>query len=155
MGQSTDAILGFGWAGNEDEIEELGERDEDDGDISDLEDEETENDGVHEVDEPEDEESDWDIQQELEKEFGVDLNTHCSTESQMPYMFDSGSMVKANRGDPQAIETVHFRSSMGAESKRLNAALAWLWEKHPDMAERWQLPKTFKNLTWVICSDWN
>ena len=73
MGQSTDAILGFGWCG-EGDVEYA---DDTDGDFS--------------------------IREEVEKLFGVELGTHCSNDCPMPFLFDVKSKVKAWRGHPKTV----------------------------------------------------
>lgn len=129
MGQSTDAIIGWGYA----EFEE--------GHLADIiQTALAELDDGYEWD---DDFDPWDAEQEAERA-GVTFGTHCSCEYPMLYVTISDACKIACRGGPERLSQEFFEQG---------DTVKWAKKLHHEM-EKMGVPIPDYEPGWFICSDW-
>jgi hypothetical protein len=120
MGVSTDAILGYGWASDEEESGSFVYNDEF-----------------------------YEVVKFCEKEFGVEIGTHCSGEFPMIYVADAKSLKRAWRGSVVKLDADKLEPKAKAD-ERLRLAFAYLKEHLPEG----ELVETPKSFSWFLVSNW-
>jgi hypothetical protein len=122
MGQSTDAILFYGYCWDEEEVEiwEDGQKNED-GEDEDAEERYARMSGVERptAEYPERDDSSvsaegvraafsayWDKKRAINKAVGVEVGHHCSGEYPIPFVAVTGSLLRATRGYPEKVTSL-------------------------------------------------
>ena len=148
MGQSTDAIFGFGWVGDEEFYIDLPPNE----DGTELEGDQREEERTNV----------FEAARESCEEMGVVLDTHCSGECQMPYLACADSKVTQRHWrSPVEISNVDMQRLTSDKMqrvmvKKLRAAVDMLHKEFPSVAEALKLPTAIDvEFVWFLCSDWN
>lgn len=82
-------------------------------------------------------------QKAVESEYGIEVNTHCSGECSMPYVAITGSILTANRGYPKEVDPERLAAGADWDAK-LDRFVSDLGIDKPHDKPRW----------WLV-SDWN
>lgn len=125
MGQSTNAVLAYGWAFDE-EWDMYGEEDDDGNTVMD------------------------DLEPKL-KRLGLTLDQHCSGECPMPALIVTASEVTAYRGSPMEIKSLKVGKRWDA---KLKEGLARVKEAFKDAEYPPEFVSTKAAPGWVLYSWW-